>query len=93
MPARILELKESELCKSGIDDWANYIEYLIAIEVILLIALFAKVSYDYYVFKKTGFLPYPASFIILYNQKWGKNYEFNFDKFVQWSWQEKKNYL
>ncbi|KAL7014044.1 hypothetical protein ACKWTF_015709 [Chironomus riparius] len=69
MQAKILELKETELCKSGIDDWANYIEYLIVIEVLLLIALFTKVSYDYYVFKKTGFLPFPASYIILYNQK------------------------
>jgi len=69
MQAKILELKESQLCKSGIDDWENYIEYVIVLEVILLVSLFTKVSYDYYIFKKTGFLPYPASFIILYNQK------------------------
>ncbi|CRK94414.1 CLUMA_CG007921, isoform A, partial [Clunio marinus] len=46
MKARILELKESQLCKSGYHDWASYIDYLIVIEVILLIALITKVSYD-----------------------------------------------
>lgn len=68
MQARILELKESQLCKSY-HDWASYIDYVIVIEVILLVALIAKVSYDWYVFKNSGFLPYPASWIILYNHQ------------------------
>lgn len=69
MQARILELKESQLCKSGTHDWASYIDYVIVIEVILLVALIAKVSYDWFVFKNSGFLPYPASWIILYNHQ------------------------
>lgn len=69
MQAKILELKESQLCKSGYHDWASYIDYVIVIEVILLLALFAKVSYDWYVFKNSGFLPAPASWIILYNHR------------------------
>jgi hypothetical protein len=69
MQARIMELNESQLCTSGMHDFSRYIDIFIFVEIILLIALFTKVSYDYYMFKKTGFLPYPASFIILYNQK------------------------
>lgn len=67
---KVMELKESQICKSaGVHDFSTYIDIIIGIEIFLLIALFTKVSYDYYIFKKTGFLPYPASFIILYNQK------------------------
>jgi hypothetical protein len=69
MAGRILELKETQLCKSGYHDWAKMLDYLIVVEVILLIALISKVSYDWYVFKNSGFLPLPASWIILYNQK------------------------
>lgn len=69
MQARILELKETQMCKSGYHDWAKMLDYLIIIEIILLVALISKVSYDWYVFKNSGFLPLPASWIILYNQK------------------------
>lgn len=68
MQARILELN-SQLCKSGYHDWASYIDYVIVIEVILLVALISKVSYDWYIFKNSGFLPYPASWVILYNHQ------------------------
>jgi hypothetical protein len=69
MQSRVMELKENQLCKSGEHDWSTIINIIIGVEVVLLIALFTKVSYDYYMFKKKGFLPFPASFIILYNQK------------------------
>jgi hypothetical protein len=69
MKEKVLELKESQLCKSGIDNWASYINYIIALEIILIVGLILKVTYDYFIFKRTGFLPFPASFIILYNQK------------------------
>lgn len=69
MKEKIIELKESQLCKSGIDNWASYINYVIFVEIVLLVGLITKVSYDYYVFKRTGILPYPANFIILYNKK------------------------
>lgn len=69
MQAKIIELKESQLCKSGPEsDWASYIDYVIVAEIILLFALIAKVFYDWFIFKHSGFLPYPASFFI-YHQK------------------------
>lgn len=69
MQARIIELKENQLCKSGPEsDWASYIDYVIVVEIILLVALIAKVFYDWWSFKHSGFLPYPASWFI-YNQK------------------------
>lgn len=41
--------------------WTDYISYIIAGEVILLLLLVSKVSYDYWVFKTAGYLPWPAS--------------------------------
>lgn len=60
MPLRIMELQENKVCQSP-HDWTDYIYYVIATEVILLIALITKVSYDYWVFKTAGYLPWPAS--------------------------------
>ncbi|XP_054728104.1 protein halfway [Anastrepha obliqua] len=60
IPQRVMELREMKLCQSP-HDWTDYIYYLIATEVILLIALITKVSYDYWVFKTAGYLPWPAS--------------------------------
>ncbi|XP_075154915.1 leucine-rich repeat domain-containing protein hfw [Haematobia irritans] len=60
MPQRIMELQEIKVCQSP-HDWTDYVYYLIATEVILLIALITKVSYDYWVFKTAGYLPWPAS--------------------------------
>jgi len=60
MPQRVIELQEAKLCQSP-PDWTDYIYYLIAAEVLLLLALITKVSYDYWVFKTAGYLPWPAS--------------------------------
>ncbi|KAL7742529.1 hypothetical protein ACLKA6_013983 [Drosophila palustris] len=60
LPQSVIELQESKLCQSP-PDWTDYIYYLIAAEVILLLALITKVSYDYWVFKTAGYLPWPAS--------------------------------
>lgn len=57
---RVLELSETKLCHSQ-HDWTDYIYLIIILEVFLLIALICKVSYDYYIFKTHGFLPWPAS--------------------------------
>jgi hypothetical protein len=47
------------------DNIYYYIYYVIALEIFLLFALVIKVGYDYWVFKTTGFLPFPASSILL----------------------------
>ena len=60
MNQRVSELSEMKLCQSH-HDWTDYILYLITGEVILLVALIMKVSYDYWVFKTAGYLPWPAS--------------------------------
>ncbi|XP_030245588.1 protein halfway [Drosophila navojoa] len=60
LPQSVIELQETKLCQSP-PDWTDYIYYLIAAEVILLLALITKVSYDYWVFKTAGYLPWPAS--------------------------------
>lgn len=67
--SRIIDLKEKNMCsKDGrfLDDSliARFIDYVIVLEVLLLVGLIAKVSYDWYVFKHSGFLPIPASWII-----------------------------
>ncbi|EDW25862.1 GL14268 [Drosophila persimilis] len=60
IPQSVIELQEAKLCQSP-PDWTDYIYYLIAAEVILLLGLITKVSYDYWVFKTSGYLPWPAS--------------------------------
>ncbi|XP_037937961.1 protein halfway-like [Teleopsis dalmanni] len=60
MAHRVMELQEEKMCQSP-HDWTDYIYYLIAAEALLLIALITKVSYDYWVFKTAGYLPWPAS--------------------------------
>uniref|UniRef100_A0AAG5DV96 LRRNT domain-containing protein n=1 Tax=Anopheles atroparvus TaxID=41427 RepID=A0AAG5DV96_ANOAO len=57
---QLVTIQESKLCQSQ-HDWTDYIYYLIATEVLLLIALVCKVSYDYWVFKSAGYLPWPAN--------------------------------
>lgn len=56
----VLGLSETKLCRSYVD-WTDYIYLIIIAEILLLIALICKVSYDYYIFKTHGFLPWPAS--------------------------------
>jgi hypothetical protein len=58
---KVVDLSELKLCQSKPHDWADYIYFLIAIEIILLMLLIMKVSYDYWVFKTAGYLPWPAS--------------------------------
>jgi len=60
MPQKVIDLTDKELCQSS-HDWTDYIYYLIASEVFLLLALILKVSYDYWKFKTSGYLPWPAS--------------------------------
>lgn len=60
MPVKVIKLDQSKLCQ-GKQDWTDYIYYIITAEVLLLIGLIAKVSYDYWVFKTAGYLPWPAS--------------------------------
>lgn len=56
----VLGLSEAKLCRAFYD-WTDYIYVIIIAEVLMLIALICKVSYDYYIFKTHGFLPWPAS--------------------------------
>jgi len=44
---RVVDLEPSKMCVYP-GDWTDYIYYIIATEVILLISLIAKVSYDYF---------------------------------------------
>lgn len=60
MKQKVLDLSEMKLCQSQ-HDWTDYIYYLISAEIMLLLALVMKVSYDYWVFKTAGYLPWPAS--------------------------------
>jgi len=57
---RVIDLEQSKVCVYP-QDWTDYIYYIIALEIILFILLFVKVFYDYWVFKTTGYLPWPAS--------------------------------
>lgn len=57
---KVEQIQESKLCQSQ-HDWTDYIYYVIAIEIILLVSLICKVSYDYWVFKTAGYLPWPAN--------------------------------
>lgn len=60
MAQNVHELSEMKLCHTP-HDWTDYIYYLITLEVLLLIALIMKVTYDWTVFKSAGYLPWPAS--------------------------------
>lgn len=60
MREKVFELDQNKVCTVQ-SDWTDYVYYLVAAEVILLILLISKVSYDYWVFKTAGYLPWPAS--------------------------------
>ncbi|KAK3915634.1 Protein halfway [Frankliniella fusca] len=60
MRERVFELDQNKVCTVP-SDWTEYVYYLVAAEVLLLILLVSKVSYDYWVFKTAGYLPWPAS--------------------------------
>ncbi|XP_073972643.1 leucine-rich repeat domain-containing protein hfw isoform X3 [Rhodnius prolixus] len=57
---KVIDLDQSKVCVYP-KDWTDYIYYIIAAEVFLLLLLISKVSYDYWVFKTSGYLPWPAS--------------------------------
>ncbi|XP_066998180.1 protein halfway isoform X2 [Anabrus simplex] len=59
-PKKVVDLDLHEVCITH-RVWTDYIYYIIAGEVALLIFLISKVSYDYWVFKTAGYLPWPAS--------------------------------
>lgn len=56
----VVELIESRVCHTP-RDWTDYIYYIIGLEVLVLVLLISKVSYDYWVFKTAGYLPWPAN--------------------------------
>lgn len=60
MPERVYDLDQDKVCTVQ-SDWTEYVYYVVALEVLLLILLISKVSYDYWVFKTAGYLPWPAS--------------------------------
>ncbi|XP_023246474.1 protein halfway-like [Copidosoma floridanum] len=57
---RVIDLDSTKMCVYPAD-WTDYIYYIIASEILLLISIIIKVSYDYWVFKTSGFLPWPAN--------------------------------
>ncbi|XP_012235587.1 protein halfway isoform X2 [Linepithema humile] len=57
---KVIDLEPSKMCVYP-GDWTDYIYYIIATEVILLISLITKVLYDYWVFKTSGYIPWPAN--------------------------------
>lgn len=57
---KVIELEQNKVCIYQ-KDWSDYIHYIIAIEVFLFVLLVSKVSYDYWIFKSAGYLPWPAS--------------------------------
>lgn len=57
---KVVDLEPSKMCVAA-GDWTDYITYIIGLEVVLLIVLIAKVSYDFWIFKTAGYLPWPAS--------------------------------
>ncbi|KAL4712077.1 hypothetical protein ACJJTC_005313, partial [Scirpophaga incertulas] len=56
----VVDLVEARVCHAP-RDWTDYIYYIIALEALVLALLVAKVSYDYWVFKTAGYLPWPAN--------------------------------
>ncbi|KAK0074967.1 hypothetical protein PV325_007581 [Microctonus aethiopoides] len=57
---KVVDLEPSKMCVYP-GDWTDYIYYIIGAEVLLLMSLVAKVSYDYWIFKTAGYLPWPAN--------------------------------
>ncbi|XP_038220635.1 protein halfway [Zerene cesonia] len=56
----VFDLKEFQVCHTP-RDWTDYIYYIIGLETLVLVLLVSKVSYDYWVFKTAGYLPWPAN--------------------------------
>lgn len=58
--AQVIDLEQKSVCITEAD-WTHYMYYVIAAELSVLLLLIGKVSYDYWVFKTAGYLPWPAS--------------------------------
>lgn len=57
---QVIDLNQSKVCPFQ-TDWTDYIYYIIAAEIAMFLLLIGKVTYDYWVFKTHGYLPWPAS--------------------------------
>ncbi|XP_065201151.1 protein halfway [Planococcus citri] len=57
---KVIDLNPKNLCAKP-HTFKDYIRYIIGLEVLMFVLLIGKVSYDYYVFKTAGYLPWPAS--------------------------------
>ncbi|XP_063220902.1 protein halfway [Bacillus rossius redtenbacheri] len=57
---KVIDLDRSVVCATQ-RKWTDYIYYIIAAQVVLLVFLIGKFLYDYWVFKSTGYLPWIAS--------------------------------
>ncbi|XP_027836855.2 protein halfway isoform X1 [Aphis gossypii] len=57
---KVIDLDQKLVCIKKAD-WTHYMYYVIAAELSVLLLLIGKVSYDYWVFKTAGYLPWPAS--------------------------------
>ncbi|KAK7572048.1 hypothetical protein V9T40_014520 [Parthenolecanium corni] len=57
---RVIDLDPKDLCAKPAE-WKHFIRFVIYGEVIIFVLLVGKVSYDYYIFKTFGYLPWPAS--------------------------------
>lgn len=49
------------LCSKKSPELKDYLRFVIYAEITLFVLMIGKVSYDYYVFKTAGYLPWPAS--------------------------------
>lgn len=58
--SQVIDLDQKLVCIKKAD-WTHYMYYVIAAELSVLLLLIGKVSYDYWVFKTAGYLPWPAS--------------------------------
>ncbi|XP_025420320.1 protein halfway isoform X3 [Sipha flava] len=57
---KVIDLDQKLACITQAD-WTHYMYYVIVAELSVLLLLIGKVSYDYWVFKTAGYLPWPAS--------------------------------
>ncbi|KDR22774.1 protein halfway isoform X2 [Zootermopsis nevadensis] len=57
---KVMDLDQNKVCTYP-RVWTDYINYILASEVVLLLLLISKVSYDYWIFRTAGYLPWPAS--------------------------------
>ncbi|MCH1923093.1 hypothetical protein L9G15_27155, partial [Shewanella sp. A3A] len=53
---RVIDIDPSRVCNPE-KDFTEYIYLIIAGEILLLLLLVSKVTYDYWVFKSSGYLP------------------------------------